>query len=214
VSCGDIPAWYLRHRIAVLDVSSETWRVARRELLLNDYVRDTCTRRLVAAGRLRRITRGRFLVVDPDGEASPIAVASGLFRERSHYVTTDAALSVHGFASGWPPVITIVMPKTHRRIKTEHALVQPVTIDASYFGAARWERFRTPDTGHELSLATVEQAIADSIARAGWCADKTLVRHVLAQSDRYDLELVTRLVQDRGQASLGRLKRLLSPEPA
>lgn len=195
----------------MLDVSSDTWRSARHEVLPRGHDRDTCTRRLVQAGLLRPIVRGRFLVVDPNCEVSPIAVASALFRNRPHYVSTDAAFTLHGFDTGVPESITVVMPKTHRRVAIEGSVVVPVTIAAGWFSSMRWAPYRVPDGGHEVALASVEQAIADSIARPSWCADRALVGRVLRERDRYDLALMRRLVEDRGQASVTRLDRLLRP---
>jgi hypothetical protein len=58
MSCSDLPIWYLRHRIAVLDVRSAPFRRAREEFLPSAYGADVCLRRLVKAGKIRRFRGG------------------------------------------------------------------------------------------------------------------------------------------------------------
>src|SRR5687767_7289647 len=105
MSCADLPDWYLRRRIAVLDVRSAAFRRARDQVVPSGYRADVCLRRLVSAGRIRRIRGGLYVVLDPVRETPAIAIASSIFAEALHYVTTDSALAHHGLID--QPIATI-----------------------------------------------------------------------------------------------------------
>lgn len=109
MSCSDLPDWYLRNRVAVLDVRSATFQGARDQVMPTGYDANVCLRRLVKAGRIRRIRAGLYLVRDPARHTPPIAVASGIFSEVPHYVTTDAALAFHGLIDQPITTITVVL---------------------------------------------------------------------------------------------------------
>ncbi len=81
MSCSDLPQWYLRRRIPVVDLRSSTWTKARSEVLPPGYAPGQCMSRLVKARRLRRVGRGVFIVVDPVRETPAIAIASALFAD-------------------------------------------------------------------------------------------------------------------------------------
>jgi hypothetical protein len=209
MSCGDIPDWYLRHRVPVLDVSTETWRMVRRDILPKGYSRDTCTRRLVAAKRLRPVVRGRFLVLDPVREVPAIAIASGLFAERAHYVTTDAVFEFHRLIDQPVPEIIVAMPESHRRIDIGGATVRPVTVAAARFATADVVHTTMRDGGYRLALASVEQAIADAVTHPRWSMHYSLLPEILARPREYDLGALVQIVGARGQAASLRLNDLL-----
>src|SRR2546423_4994938 len=96
MACSDLPNWYLRRRLAVIDVRSAIWRKARAEVVPRGYAPAECLARLVKARRLRRVSKGFFVVLDPVRETPAIAIASALFADEPHYITTDAALAFHG----------------------------------------------------------------------------------------------------------------------
>src|SRR6267142_1160598 len=113
MACSDIPGWYLRRRLAVVDLGSATWRKARSEVVPKGYAADECMARLIKAGRVRRVGRGLFVVIDPMRETAPIAIASALFAEETHYVTTDGALAFHGAID--QPIRRITVVQSRRR---------------------------------------------------------------------------------------------------
>ena len=143
MSCADLPTWYLRHRIAVLDVRSAPFRRAREEVLPSGYDADVCLRRLAKADKIRRIRGGMYVVRDPVRETPPIAVASGVFAEVQHYVTTDAALAHHGLIDQPIQTITVVLARTRCRFELDSATTirpvtrRPVSTDRAIASAAR-----------------------------------------------------------------------------
>jgi hypothetical protein len=193
----------------VLDVSTEAWRIVRRDILPRGYSRDTCTRRLVAAKRLRPLVRGRFLVIDPVREVPAIAIASGLFAERVHYVTTDAVFEFHRLTDQPVPEIVVAMPETHRRIDLGGTTVRPVTVAAARFATADFVHTTMRDGGYRLVLASVEQAIADAVTHPRWSMHYSLLPEILARTREYDLGALVRIVTTRGAAATLRLHDLL-----
>src|SRR3990172_8698734 len=116
MSCAEIPDWYLRQRIAVLDLRAAAWDRARRDLLPPGYEPEVCMRRLTAAGRLRRLKKGAYVVIDRVRETPSIAVASSLYAQTPHYITTDAALAFHGLIDQPISIITVVLGKRSRPV--------------------------------------------------------------------------------------------------
>lgn len=207
MSCSDIPDWHLRHRIAVLDVRSEAWRRVRPELLPPGYGPDVCMRRLVAAGRLRRLKRGAYLVVDPVRETPSIAVASALYAEAPHHVTTDAALVHHGLIDQPVPTITVVLGGRGRPIDIGGTVVRPVAL------ADRWLRdadaYATTVEGFAVRVAGREQAVVDALAEPAWMLHGSLLPEVLAALSDDEVERTADRAISRSTAAGQRLGYLL-----
>jgi predicted transcriptional regulator of viral defense system len=178
MSCSDIPDWHLRRRIAVLDVRSEAWRRVRPELLPPGYSPDVCMRRLVAAGRLRRLKRGAYLVVDPVRETPSIAVASALYAEAPHYVTTDAALVHHGLIDQPVPTITVALGGRGRPVTVGGAIVRSVALADRWLGDA--DAYPTTVEGFAVRVASREQAVVDALAEPAWMIHGSLLPEVVA----------------------------------
>ena len=217
MSCADIPDWYLRHHLAVLDLRSKAWRAARAELLPPGYAPSVCARRLVAAGRLRRLEKGVYAVIDPVREIAPIALASGVFADLPHYVTTDAALAFHGLLDQPIPTITVVLPRTRRPVEIGGAVVRPVVLGSKRFDAA--DAYRTTADGFPLAIAGREQAVIDALAEPAWMVHGSLLPEVLAAFDDAELARTVDGVLARSIAAAQRLGYLLEdagrePPPA
>jgi predicted transcriptional regulator of viral defense system len=207
MSCADIPDWYLRHRLAVLDLGSSAWKGARPGLLPPGYEPDVCMRRLAAVGRLRRLRKGAYLVVDPVRETPSIAVASGLFAETPHYVTTDTALAFHGLLDQPVPTITVVLGKRGRPISIGVATVRPVAL------APRWlqdaDAYKTTIEGFNIRVASREQAVVDALAEPAWMIHGSLLPEVLAAFSDADLARTTDRTLARSTAAAQRLGYLV-----
>lgn len=178
MSCSDLPDWYLRHRIAVVDLRSGNWRRAQAEVVPPGYAPDECVRRLAKAGRLRRVGRGLYLVLDPARETPAIAIASGLFADIPHYVTTDAALAFHGLIDQPLSTITVVLSRIRRPIGIGQAVVRPVTVHSDRLQAA--DAYATTADGFPVRVASREQATVDALAEPRWMVNGDLLGEVLA----------------------------------
>ncbi len=178
MSCADLPDWYLRRRMAVVDLRSTAWRRARAEVVPPGYAPDECMRRLVRADRLRRVGRGLYVVVDPVRETPPIAIASGLFVDQPHYITTDAALAFHGLIDQPISTITVVLAHARRPIEIGPATVRPVTLGNTRLEAA--DAYGTTSDGFGVRLATREQAVVDALAEPRWMIYGDLLAEVIA----------------------------------
>lgn len=207
MSCSSIPDWYLRRRIAVLDLRSEAWRRARPGLLPPGYEPDVCMRRLVAAGRLRRVRRGAYVVVDPVRETAPIAIASGLFAEDRHYVTTDAALAFHGLIDQPIAAITVVVGRRARPVDIGAARVRPVAVAARWLDEA--DAFATTIDGFPIRVASREQAATDALAEPAWMSHGSLLGEILAGLSADELERTATRAADRTTAAAQRLGYLV-----
>lgn len=207
MSCADIPDWYLRHRIAVLDLRSAAWARARPGLLPPGYEPDVCMRRLAAAGRLRRLKKGAYLVVDPVRETPSIAIVSALYAETPHYVTTDAALAFHGLLDQPVPTITVVLGKRGRSVVVGGATVRPAAP------APRWLRdadaYETTVEGFPVRVASREQAVVDALAEPAWMTHGSLLPEVLAAFSGADLTRTADRALARSTAAAQRLGYLL-----
>src|SRR5258708_33777470 len=127
MACSELPNWYLQRRNAVVDLGSATWRKARVEVVPRGYAPNECLRRLAKARRVRRIGRGLYVVIDPVRETPAIAIASALFTDETHYVTTDAALAFHGAIDQPIRQFVVVLSRSRRPIDIGPPLERPVT---------------------------------------------------------------------------------------
>lgn len=207
MSCADIPDRYLRRRTAVLDLRSAAWERERSSLLPPGYEPDVCMRRLAAAGRLRRLKKGAYLVVDPVRETPSIAVASGLFAETPHYVTTDAALAFHGLLDQPIPTITVVLGKRGRSVSVGDATVRPVALAHRRLEDA--DAYATTIEGFNIRVASREQAVVDALAEPAWMTHSSLLPEVLATFSDAELARVADRALARSTAAAQRLGYLV-----
>ena len=207
MTCSDLPNWYLQRRIAVIDFGSATWRKARAELIPPGYAPDQCLRRLAKAGRVRRIGRGLYVVIDPVRETPAIAIASSLFTEETHYVTTDAALAFHGVIDQPIRQIVVVLTRTRRPIDIGSALVRPAKMRSGLLTAAGASDTMTE--GFKIRVATREQAVVDALAEPAWMVYGDLLTEVLASFSEEEIERIAVAASGRSTAAAQRLGYLL-----
>jgi predicted transcriptional regulator of viral defense system len=207
MTCADLPDWYLRRRIPVVDLRSETWRRAQAEVVPAGYAPNDCMRRLVGARRLRRVGRGLFVVVDLVRETPALAIACGLFARLPHYVTTDAALGFHGLIDQPHARITVVLPRPRRPIEIGPVVVRPVTQSPDRIAGA--DAFDTTTDGFKVRLATREQAVVDALAEPTWMEYGDLLGEVLAAFTADELDRTAAAALARSTASAQRLGYLL-----
>lgn len=207
MSCSDLPDWYLRHRIAVVDLRSTSWRRAQAEVVPPGYAPDECMRRLVRAGRLRRVGRGFYVVIDPVRETPAIAIASGLFADTRHYVTTDAALAFHDLIDQPIPTIRVVLPRIRRSIDIGPAVVRPVTVRPERLEVT--DAYATTVDGFPIRVASREQAMVDALAEPGWMVNGDLLAEVLAAFTGAEVERTAAGALARSMAAGQRLGYLL-----
>lgn len=207
MSCSDLPGWYLRRRLAVVDLRSAAWRRARIEVVPPGYAPDACLRRLAKAGRVRRVGRGLYVVIDPVRETPSIAIASALFADVPHYVTTDAALVFHGLIDQPIRTITVVLSRTRRKIDIGPAVVRPATMTTDRLGAA--DCYSTTAEGFAVRLATREQAVVDALAEPAWTGHGDLLPEVLATFADEELQRTAISALARSTAAGQRLGYLL-----
>lgn len=208
MSCSDLPTWYLRRRIAVLDVRSAAFRRAREEVLPSGYDANVCLRRLVKAGKIRRIRGGLYVARDPVRETPPIAVASGVFAEVPHYVTTDAALAHHGLIDQPISTIVVVLDRARRRFELDSATtVRPVTVDEARLRAA--DAYETTVEGYSIHVASREQAVVDALAEPNWMIQGDLLAEILGAFTDAEVARTASGVLDRTTAAAQRLGYLL-----
>ena len=207
MACSEVPNWYLQRRIAVVDLRSAIWRKARAEVVPPGYAPDECMRRLVKAGRVRRIRRGLFVVVDPVRETPAIAIASALFADEPHYVTSDAALAFHGVIDQPIRRITVVLSRSRRPIDIGPAVVRPVTIRADLLATA--DAYETTTDGFKVRIATREQAAVDALAEPAWMIYADLLAEVLASFAEEEIERTAASALARSTAAAQRLGYLL-----
>jgi len=164
-------------------------------------------RRLARAGRVRRVGRGLYVVVDPVRETPAIAIASALFAEVPYYVTTDAALAFHGLIDQPIRTITVVLSSTRRAIDIGRAVVRPVTVSADRLRAA--DAYATTADGFAVRLASREQAVVDAVAEPAWMMHGDLLAEVLAVFADDELERTAVGALARSTAAGQRLGYLL-----
>ena len=207
MACSELPVWYLSRRIAVVDLGSATWRKARAEVVPPGYAADECLRRLAKAGRVRRIGRGLYVLIDPVRETPPIAIASALFADEPHYVTTDAALAFHGVIDQPIRQIAVVLPHSRRAIDAGPALVRPVTMRADQFTTA--DAYDTTTEGFKIRVATRDQAVVDALTEPAWMVHGDLLAEVLATFTVDEIERTASAAKARSKAAAQRLGYLL-----
>jgi predicted transcriptional regulator of viral defense system len=207
MSCSQLPDWYRRRRIAVIDLSSPAWHSAQAEVLPSGYKPDICLGRLRKAGRIRRVTRGVYLVTDPVRETPAIAIASQLFGAEPHYVSTDAALSFHGLIDQPIRRIVVVLSHSRRPIDIGQAVVWPVKLRLDRLGAAN--AYDTTLDGFKFRVATREQAVVDALAEPAWMVNLDLLAEVLAQFTDDEIKSTAGLALRRSTAAAQRLGFLL-----
>jgi len=219
MACGDLPTWFLRHRIAVIDLTSPTWQEARQECGISPGVTQAnCLRRLVDAGRLGHLRRGLYVVVDPARETPPLAVADGAFSGTEHYITTDAALAFHGLIDQPIPVITVVVPRRNlRAAAVGGSTIRPVDMAPAAFAAA--DRYATTTDGFTVTIATRGQAVLDALAEPQWMTHGSLLPEILAAFEPESVRALAEAALARSRAAAQRLGYLLEdagheiPEP-
>jgi len=216
MSCSDLPGWYLQRRIAVVDLRSAAWRKARAEVVPPGYAPDECLRRLAKAGRVRRIGRGLYVVVDPVRETAAIAIASALFADEPHYVTTDAALAFHGAIDQPVRQITVVVASRRRPLDIGPSVVWPVMVTADRLATA--DAFDTSTDGFKVRVATREQSVVDALVEPAWIVYGDLLPEVLATFTETEIERTAAAALARSTAAAQRLGYLLEdagrPVPA
>ena len=207
MSCSDLPNWYLQRHIAVVDLRSAAWRKARAEVVPPGYAPDECLRRLAKAGRVRRIGRGLYVVVDPVRETAAIAIASALFADEPHYVTTDAALAFHGAIDQPVRRITVVLAGRRRPLDIGPSVVRPVMVRADRLATA--DAFDTSTDGFKVRVATREQSVVDALVEPTWIVYGDLLPEVLATFTETEIERTAAAALARSTAAAQRLGYLL-----
>jgi predicted transcriptional regulator of viral defense system len=209
MGCADLHTWFLRHHLPVVNLAGPEWPAARRELGIADGPSAaTCLRRLGAAGRLRHLRRGLYLVIDPVREAPPVAIASAAFAPMPHYVTTDAALAFHRLIDQPVPTVAVVLPKPGSRpFPLDGITVRPVVL-----GGAAFERADAYDTridGFAIRIASRVGAVADALAEPRWATHFTLIAEVLGALSDEEIDALASAVLLRSRAAAARLGFLL-----
>jgi predicted transcriptional regulator of viral defense system len=207
MACSELPDWYLQRRLAVVDLRSATWRKARAEVVPPGYAPDECLRRLAKVGRVRRIGRGLFVVVDPVRETAAIAIASALFADEPHYVTTDAALAFHGAIDQPVRQITVVLARRRRPLNIGPSVVRPVMVRADRLATA--DAFDTSTDGFKVRVATREQSVVDALVEPTWIVYGDLLPEVLATFTETEIERTAATILARSTAAAQRLGYLL-----
>lgn len=208
MSCSDLADWYLRHRVAVLDLGSASFRRAWGDVVPPGYRADVCLLRLQRSGRVRRIGRGLYVVIDPVRATPAMAIASGVFSNLPHYVTTDAALAHHGLIDQPIPEITVVLPRVRRPIRIDQmTVIRPVTLDEQRIRAA--DAYDTTMEGFAIRVATREQAVSDALAEPRWMIHGDLLPEILAAFTDDEVARTASGVLSRTTASAQRLGYLL-----
>jgi predicted transcriptional regulator of viral defense system len=164
-------------------------------------------RRLVAAGRLRRLKRGAYLVIDPVRETPLIAVASGLVAEVAHYVTTDAALVFHGLLDQPVRTITVVVGCRVRPVELGGTVVRSVALADRWLEAA--DAYATTVDGFTVRVASREQAVVDALAEPAWMTHRSLLPEVVAAFSDDELERTADRAMKRSTAAGQRLGYLV-----
>ncbi|MDQ3127895.1 MAG: hypothetical protein M3Q66_05475 [Chloroflexota bacterium] len=209
MSCSKIPDWFLRRRLAVIDVASNTWAEARAEALpdTRESTPNVCLHRLAKRGTIRRLRRGLYVVVDPIRETPRIAIASAAFASELHYVTTDAALVVEGLIDQPTPIITVVLSGKRKQLDLGGTIVRPVILPPSAFRAA--ESHKTTIDGFAVHVASRVQATVDALAEPHWMTHSSLIPEVLAAFTDVEIADAAERAVRRSHAAAQRLGYLL-----
>jgi predicted transcriptional regulator of viral defense system len=207
VGCSDLADWYLAHHLPVIDIGSRDWERARDAVLPPGYEPSVCLRRLAKAGRVRRLTRGVYQVIDPVRETPPIAIASALFADVRHYVTTDAALLFHGAIDQPLTDIVVVAEGARRPVQVGRLVVRRVTLNPQVLEAA--DAYETTAEGFRIVVASREQAVVDALAEPMWMTHRSLLPEVLDALDDKGLDQTAKGALARSSAAGQRLGFLL-----
>jgi predicted transcriptional regulator of viral defense system len=159
------------------------------------------------AGRIQRLHKGLYAVVDAARETPLIAIASGVFAEVEHYVTTDAALAERGLIDQPIPTLTVVLQNARRPFLVGRKLIRPVTMAPDLFSRAAF--LEKTVEGFKVRLARPEQAVVDALAEPGWMVHRTLLSEVLAAFSRAEVREIAARALRRSHASAQRLGYLL-----
>jgi predicted transcriptional regulator of viral defense system len=209
VTCADLHWWLLRRRLPVIDVSSPDWQEARQSVGLNPGITQAkCLARMVDQGLLRRVRRGLYVVIDPAREAPAVAIASGAYAHLEHYVSTDAALAVHGLIDQPIPTITVIMP---RPAPTPFQLGK-VRVKVSRVSDGQFRRadhYRTTLDGFRVDLASRVQAVLDALDDPRRMTHRSLLPEVLRSFDAGELGRLAAAALQTSQASAQRLGYLI-----
>jgi predicted transcriptional regulator of viral defense system len=192
--------------------------VCSSDLISPGVTQAICLRRLVDAGRLRRLRRNLYVVVDPARETPPLAVADGAFAGTEHYVTTDAALAFDGLIDQPIPIITVVVPRRNLRgTAVGGSTIRPVDMAPAAFAAA--DRYATTTDGFTVTIATRVQAVLDALAEPKWMSHASLLPEILAAFEPESVRALAEAALARSRAAAQRLGHLLEdagqevPEP-
>lgn len=204
--------WYRNNRILVADLASETWVKFRNYQGLTDVAASEHIERAAAAGRATRLARGIYLLEEEARPADPLVIASQLYDDIDHYVTSDGALAFHGELD--QPLMTIrtVVPTTYRRkrspIRIHGVQIKAVRRNAEGFRSANWSA--TMDSlGHRLTVASVEQAISDALVHPRWSDYFSLMPEILERRNERSLKEIALDTLARSKAASQRLGFLL-----
>jgi predicted transcriptional regulator of viral defense system len=137
-----------------------------------------------------------------------VAIASALFADADHYVTTDASLAVHGLIDQPIPTVTVVLSTVRRRsVSLGRSVVRPVVLAPRTFANA--DAYESTIEGFRVRLASREQAIVDAVAEPRWITHSSLLPEVLAAFDEAELERAAQGALGRSTAAGQRLGYLL-----
>ena len=156
--------------------------------------------RMAAKGLLRRIQRGRYLVVGPGGgtlleEASPYAIIDGALSPRRYAVSFLSALSYYGLSDHEPFDVTLLLDE--RRDASPPTELAGISVRARVDRRDdRWFGIRIAETrGGSFQIADPERAIIDSLDRPSLGGGPETVVRALARGLR------------SGELRLSRLRR-------
>jgi len=209
VTCAELHRWLLRSHLAVVDVAGPDWQQAREAVGLGRGVTQAqCLARMVDQGLLRRARRGLYVVVDPAREAPAVAIASGAYANAEHYVTTDAALAIHGLIDQPIPTITVIMPRpAPTPFQLGKTLVKVSRVSDAHFRRA--DHYRTTLDGFRTDLASRVQAVLDALDDPRRMTHRSLLPEVLRLFDSAELERLAAAALQTSQASAQRLGYLI-----
>jgi predicted transcriptional regulator of viral defense system len=170
-------------------------------------------RRLLRSRRLARASRGVYTILEKPQRAKlvdddELRLATAPFADTPHYVSWRAALSRHNLTEQDPRVIAVAM-----RTRRESRKIAGLRIRPVYQSADRFYGFRRIKvaSGGEISLATPEKAILDSLDRPDLGGGLPEVVKALNSTQNYDPNELVRLARRfPSQATIARLGYLMS----
>lgn len=207
MACSDIADWFLTNRVPVINLRSRRWRDVSETMLRAGYRSSVCLSRLEQSGAVQRIQNGLYLVPDKVRATPPIAIASAIYADEPHYVTTDAALAFHRSIDQPIPVITVVCEKRHRAVNVVGVTINPVGMTVGRVRGA--DAYKTRVDGFAVQVATREQAIIDALDHPAWMTHFSLLPEILRGLDRRSLTTVASGAMARSTAAAQRLGYLI-----